>query len=414
MRRVPALVLGLVVLPLLARAQTGVPAGTRIPVQAGATIDRDSVTVGDLVTLRVRVHAPRGATINFPAAVDSLGPVQSIEPPVVRDGPDTLEFADRIAIYRLAPWDVGSLPIRLGEVLVQTDDDERRVALPLPSLFVRSVLPADSALRIPRPARPLIEPRLPIPWWWWLVAALVAVALGVVVWWARRRRGVVGATGDPYADAESAFERIERLRLPDVGEPGRHAALMTDVVRRYLAARIPAAPLALTSGELLATVRGVPTISYDRLHRLLAMVDPIKFAAAPIHADEARALGAEARAIVRAEHDQATAIAATPSPARAEGDAAGSSSVRCNSPRRCGSCCCSCFPCGGWSHDAAGRRQSCSRAFQCSRAGPGRGVPSRGRSRCCATSRWRAASWPSRARAAARTRRRLPRRASTS
>jgi hypothetical protein len=312
-----------VVIALPLRAQTGVPAGTRIPVQGGATIDRDSVTVGDVVTLIVRVHAPRGATINFPAAVDSLGPVQSLEPPVVRDGPDTLEFADRVATYHLAPWDVGSLPIRLGEVLVQTDEDERRVALPLPSLFVRSVLPADSALRIPKPARPLLEPRVPIPWWWWLVAALVAVAVGVVAWWwTRRRRGVVGPTGDPYMDAERAFERIERLRLPDVGEPGRHAALMADVVRRYLAARIPAAPLALTSSELLGAVRGVPTVLYDRLQRLFATVDPIKFAAAPIRAEEARAMGAEARAIVRAEHEQAAAMAAAASAASARGVAA--------------------------------------------------------------------------------------------
>jgi hypothetical protein len=310
--------LAAVILPQPARGQSS----TRIPVQAGATIDRDSVTVGDPVTLTVRVHAPRGATINFPAAVDSLGPVQSLEPPIVRDGPDTVEFADRIATYHLAPWDVGKLPIRLGEVLIQTDDDERRVALPLPSLFVRSVLPADSALRIPKPARPLLEPRLPVPWWWWLVAALAVLTIGLVAWWwARRRRGTVGPPGDPYADAEAAFQRIERLRLPDVGEPGRHAALMADVVRRYLAARTPSASLALTSGELLAAVRGVPTVPYERLQRLLAAVDPIKFAAAPARADDARSLGAEARAIVRAEHEQAARIAAATA-AQARGAAA--------------------------------------------------------------------------------------------
>jgi hypothetical protein len=248
--------------------------------------------------------------------------VQSLEPPVVRDGADTLEFSDRIALYRLAPWDVGNLPIRLGDVLVQTDDDERRVALPLPSLFVRSVLPADTALRIPKPARPLLEPRMPIPWWWWLVAALAAVALGLGLWWWRRRRGEAGPTGDPFADAENAFQRIERLRLPEAGEPGRHAALMTDVLRRYIAGRIPSAPLALTSGELLAAVRGVPTLSYDRLQRLFAAVDPVKFAAAPIRVDEARALGVEARAVVRAEHQQAENAGAAASVSRSRGAAA--------------------------------------------------------------------------------------------
>ena len=144
---------------------------TRIPVQAGAVVDRDTVTVGDVVHLVVRVRAPRGATVNFPSAVDSLGPVQSLEPPTVRDGSDTLDFTDRVATYALAAWDIGTQPIRLGEVLVQTDDDERRVQLTLPSLIVRSVLPADTTLRIPKPARPLLPVRAPTPWWWWLLAA---------------------------------------------------------------------------------------------------------------------------------------------------------------------------------------------------------------------------------------------------
>jgi hypothetical protein len=85
---------------------------------------------------------------------------------------------------------------------------------------------------------------------------------------------------------------------------------MTDVMRRYVAGRVPDAPLALTSGELLSAVRAVPTLPYDRLQRLLAAVDPVKFAAAPLTPDAARTLGAEARGIVRDEHERAIAAAA--------------------------------------------------------------------------------------------------------
>ena len=298
-------------------------APTRIPVQAGTAVDRDSVTVGDVVTLTVRVRAPRGATVNFPSAVDSLGPVQSLEPPSVRDGSDTLDYTDRVATYRLAAWDVGTLPIRLGEVLVQTDDDERRVQLTLPSLIVRSVLPADSALRVPKPARPLLPVRAPTPWWWWLLAALAIVALGLGIWWWRRRRaGVLPPPGDPYGDAEHEFDRIEKLRLVEAGEAGRHAALMTDVLRRYLAARIEDASLALTSGELLAAVRGAPGVPHERLQRLFATVDRIKFAAAPVSPAEARSLGGEAREVVRAEHQHALAVQAASEAASRQGRAA--------------------------------------------------------------------------------------------
>jgi hypothetical protein len=290
-----------------APAPSSTPATSTITVQAGAGVDRDTVTVGDVVRLTVRVRAPIGSTVNFPTGLDSLAPVQALEPPAVRDGPDSA-VVDRIATYRLSPWDIGRQPIRLGDVLVQADDGDRRVVLTLPSLFVRSVLPADSALRVPKPARPLLTVRAPVPWWWWALAALAVAATGLLVWWWIRRRRAARPTGNPFADAEAAFARIERLRLVDAGEPGRHAALMTDVVRRYLAARHEAATLASTSGELLATVRGVPTVPVERLRALLDEVDAVKFAAAPLAASRARELGDEAKAIVREEHARATAV----------------------------------------------------------------------------------------------------------
>jgi len=299
----------LLLLPGSAAAQAA-RTSTRIPVQAGAVVSRDTVTVGDVVQLVVRVHAPRGATINFPTALDSLGPVQSLEPPTVRDGSDTLDATDRIATYKLAAWDVGPQPIRLGAVLVQTDDDERSVELTLPALFVRSVLPADSALRVPKPARPLLPVRAPYPWWWWLLAALAVLAIGLGIWWWRRRARALPPPGDPYGDAEHEFDRIEKLRLIDAGEAGRHAALMTDVLRRYLSQRFEHTSLALTSVELLEAVRGEAGVSRERLQRLLHEVDFIKFGAAPVTPAGARALGQEARELVHAEHAHALAARA--------------------------------------------------------------------------------------------------------
>ena len=302
-----AALLALGATPAAAQKSQPTPASSTITVQAGAVVDKDTVTVGDVVRLTVRVRAPLGSTVNFPTGLDSLAPVQALEPPAVRDGADST-VVDRIATYRLAPWDIGRQPIRLGDVVVQSDDGDRRVGLTLPTLFVRSVLPADSALRVPKPARPLLGVRAPVPWWWWALAALAALAIGLLVWWWIRRRRAPRATGDPFADADAAFARVERLRLVEAGEPGRHAALMTDVVRRYLAARHEVATLAHTSGELLATVRGVPTVPVERLHRLFDEVDPVKFAAAPLATQRARELGEEAKSIVREEHARATAV----------------------------------------------------------------------------------------------------------
>ena len=282
----------------------------QIPVQAGITLERDTVTVGDVVRLTIRVRAPLGATIGFPTTVDSSAVVQPLEAPIVHDGADSASAADRIATYRLSAWDIGTQPIRLGDVSVQTDVGERRVALTLPSLFVRSVLPADTTLRIPKPARPILAIPSPTPWWWWALAALAALVVGLLAWWIVRRRRGVSATGDPYRDANAEFDRIEKLRLVEAGEAGRHVSLMTDVLRRYLASRLDGVSLALTSGELQNAVRSAPTVSHGALRDVFAAVDPVKFANAPLAAERARALGEEAKAIVRDEHERAAALAA--------------------------------------------------------------------------------------------------------
>lgn len=299
------LVTSLAAAMLVVRASTA-----QAQIQTGITLDRDTVTVGEVVNLVVRVHAPRGSVISFPSAVDSLGAVQALEAPVVRDGADSANAADRIATYRLSAWDVGQQQIKLGEVLVQGSAGDRRIALDLPALFVRSVLPKDSAQRVPKPARPLLDAVPAVPWWYWAVAAAIVLLLCYLVWRLvdRRRRKGKGPV-DPFGDAKMSFERVEKLKLLDAGEPGRHAALMADVLRQYLSARVAGVSLALTSHELMEALQASPTVSVQRLKALFGAVDPIKFARAPISADAAKALGEDAKAIVAEEHERAEALA---------------------------------------------------------------------------------------------------------
>lgn len=290
-------------------------AGVRdVPVQRGVSMTADTVTVGQPFRVVVRVHAPAGATIAFPSGPDSAAKVEALDPRTVRDNGDSTAV-DQSATYRLAAWDVGAQSLRLGDAIVTLDGRERRVALGDLGVFVRSVLPRDSAQRVPKPPRPLIQ--LPKPWWIWLVAALAALGLiGLLIWWwrRRRRREELVPARDPYEVAEERFERIERLALVDAGERGRHVALMVDVLRDYLASAIPEAKASLTTGELLGAVRDHPRVPTNRMAVVLAESDLIKFAARPVSAERARELGSEARSIAHEVHERI----ATPSAPRAE------------------------------------------------------------------------------------------------
>jgi hypothetical protein len=280
-----------------------------IAVKAGVTVGADSVRIGDPFRVTIGIRAPVGATIDFPRELDSTGAVQSLDPVVVRASADT-SAVEQYADYRVAAWDIGKQAIRLDDIIVKLGSATRRIPITGNTIFVKSVLPADSAKRIPKPPRDLFEVN-PFPWWLWALLAAIAVGLILLYWWWRRRRRktkpVIAI--DPFKQAEADFDRIEKLALLDAGERGRYVTLMIEVLRDYLAARHARASLSLTSTELQRVVHGMPTVPQERLMRVLTDADLIKFARRPVSSERARDLGREARAIVAAEHTAATPAA---------------------------------------------------------------------------------------------------------
>jgi hypothetical protein len=286
-------------------------------VRSGVSVTPDTVTVGDPFVVQVRVAAPAGATVEFPAAPDSAGPVDLLDPKRESAARAADGGVDVTATYRAAAWDVGTLPLGLGDVVVRAGGAERRIPLGAVQVTVRSVLPADSAQRVAKPVRPPVPDAGP---WWIRLALLAAAALAAVAlllwlarrWWRGRRR--VEAGDAAFATAVAAFDALDRLRLVVAGEGGRHVALASDIARDYLAARIAAADRAHTSGELLAALRADPDVPHARLASLLAAADLVKFAGVELGASEAAAVGREARLVVdeteRAVRERAAQAAA--------------------------------------------------------------------------------------------------------
>ncbi len=281
-------------------------------VKTAVRVASDSVQIGDPFRVTIGIRAPLGATIDFPRELDSTGAVQSLDPVNVHTSADT-SAVEQYAEYRVAAWDVGKQAIRLDDIIVKFGGATRRVPVIGAAIFVKSVLPADSAKRVPKPPRDLFEVN-PFPWWLWALLAAIAVGLIMWWWWSRRRRRKEQpiAVIDPFQQAESEFERIERLALLEAGERGRYVTLVVEVLRDYLAARHTRAALSLTSTELQRTAREIPTVPEPRLSRVLTDADLIKFARRAVSTDRARDLGREARAIVTVEHAAIPAEPAAP------------------------------------------------------------------------------------------------------
>jgi len=283
---------------LLAQAvaqQTPAATPASLPVQMGFRVRPDTVLIAQPFDVLIKVLAPKGVRFEFPTGPDTA--IQNGVRPIELHGEKIVSMLGdtAVALYRLVAWDVGTQPLRLPDVRVTLEGQQRTLPLSTASVFVKSVLPADTSLRVPKPARPLIV--LPvINWLKWL--ALLALAIAIVVgWWIwRRYRNRPKPPIDPYVRAQQEFERIESSRLLET-DPPEYVAGMTDVVREYLAARVPGVRRSNTSGELIRAMGTRDGVEAE-LPAILARADLIKFAQGDIGAEEARVAGVKLKAVV--------------------------------------------------------------------------------------------------------------------
>lgn len=266
--------------------------------QVTARVTPESPALGEPITVELRVRVGMGSEIRFPPLPDSSDAVEPLDPRLIRDA-STASVLDRTAVYRLIAWDTGSRAITFGDIAVSRDGAVQHYEVRLPPVRVRSVLPADSAQRVPRDARGAVA--IPGGWWrlWLGLAVLLAVA--GAAWYAWRRRGAGAPDPGPDASrlAEEGFAHAERLGLLEAGETGRFALAHVEVMRRYLAVRFPQAAPSKTAREVADALVGAEfPILPERVAELLLRSEPIAFAQAPVSAEAARAIATEARAIV--------------------------------------------------------------------------------------------------------------------
>lgn len=305
----------MIALLLLVALQGAVQDQGASPIQLGVAVRPETVTVGTRFIVAARLRAPAGATIAWPTAPDTSETVEIVSSRMIDSVSDSLAI-EETARWRLAAWDTGAITIVFEDAVVTAPDLERRVPLRA-SVYVRSVLPADTSLHVPKPARDILAAQT--PWWRWaLLGALALAIISLLLWWylRRRRRKPPPAPVDAMQYAEREFARVERMGLIEAGERGRFVALMVEVLRDYLALRVRGALPSFTSSELIRFLRTRPEMPVQRLANLLAEADLVKFARRPVTAERAREMGQEARAIVR-EVQQRTARAAAASAEKA-------------------------------------------------------------------------------------------------
>lgn len=288
--------------------QLGAPQGEALPpadtatteISAAAGVAPDTVTVGDPFRAVVRLRVPAGARVDFPE-FRMADPVEAVAP-VEASGDSSGAWS---GTYRLVAWSTGDSMTAAITLGVTGPDGERtsyRIRVPMP--VVRSVLPADSALHLPRPAKAVIPIATPDAGrrGWLLPVLALAALLGLIAWGLLRRRGGMALPADPRDAALARLKEIDRAGHLERGEVVLYHVHVSRVLREYLAIRGLGGE-DRTSSEILTGARaaGMPKELLQGLERTMRQADRVKFSGsvAPDPA-VARAFGGDVARWIRA------------------------------------------------------------------------------------------------------------------
>ncbi|HZM16777.1 MAG TPA: hypothetical protein VFE28_12315 [Candidatus Krumholzibacteria bacterium] len=242
----------------------------------------DSVTVGDSVTVELRLLAPPGAQVAFPRPqTPSRVEVLKMETPPPEAGTWR-------ALYTLAVYDVGDVVLPPWPVQVKADTHLAIVHTDSIRLHVASVLDDSLAAADIRDLKGQQDVPVPLPLWVWIVTgALVLAAALVFFWWRRRRRRPVAAVAAappvaPHTEALAELRQLEAMQLPAAGKIKEHYIRLSEILRRYLekAPQFGFAALEETTDEILRELRA-RRYKAEWIQALAAMcheADLVKFA----------------------------------------------------------------------------------------------------------------------------------------
>lgn len=283
------------------------------------TPDRDSVHVGDVVTLTARVH------LGIQHKLMSPTPVLAGEMPegirllgadtLVKQADGAYEGKVRIAFFRIGRQQTPDL-----RAAIRLVGGDRPTPVPADRSFVEvtAILPpGEQPLKDIKPLAPVGRFN-PLPW---VGAALAALVLLLAGWrWRRRRTAPVVAVAEeaappPPTALEEALRRLDDIVAAGYlarGEVDAHYAAIAGVLHEYFLTTAAIEPGATTS-RILAALARLPDADplRARTAALLSAADLVKFARVRPSAEQAgTALGA-ARDVLPA-WDVAIAAATAP------------------------------------------------------------------------------------------------------
>jgi hypothetical protein len=254
-------------------------------VNAAASVDRTSISVGGRISLAVIVDAAVGYIVNEPTIGRQIGSFEVIQ------NQAGLKSARGALVrwtyrYSITAWGLGDLVLPSIEVRYVGPDGAAGIAhtVEIPIKVITVVAPGEDTSDI----KP-IKPQLDIPEAAWLkvgrivgglVAALAIAGLAALVFWLlmRRRADLAQQRLTPVQRALRDLDELAELRLPEQGKTAEHYARLTAGLRRYAVERYGVQPGG-TSREMREALEhaGVERMQAAAIFEILREGDEVRF-----------------------------------------------------------------------------------------------------------------------------------------
>lgn len=270
------------------------------PVNAAATLDRSTITIGEGAFLSVYADAGAGYVVGDPTIAHTIGDLEVLE--VLPSGRSTRSggISRWTFRYRITGWVVGDLGLPPIAIPYSGPDGATGVAVTSPLVLrVATVIQDGEDTSGVKPLKPQLE--LPDAF----AAKLTRIALGVaaaaaftalagfIFWMLLRRREQVAAEErlTPVQRTLRELAALAEQHLPEKGKTAEHYELLTASLRRYAVQRFGVEP-GRTSRELRGALEraGVDRTQAGAIYEILREGDEVRFRHAipyPAHAQNA-------------------------------------------------------------------------------------------------------------------------------
>jgi len=262
------------------------PARAADPVNAAATVDRTSITIGDRIQLTIVVNAEPGYLPSDPTIAHEIGSfevVQTQQAQKVTRG-SQIQFIYR---YAITAWQVADLVIPPVSIAWIGPNGQTGTAVTgeVPIKVVTVVANGEKADDI-KPLKPQLTvaedllPRLQRIAIGLGGAVVLMVVVGIALWLLIRKRA--GALFEerltPVQRALRELDQLAELKLPEEGKTAEHYARLTASLRRYAVERFGVQP-GRTSREVRDALEraGLERTQAAAIYEILHEGDEVRF-----------------------------------------------------------------------------------------------------------------------------------------